>query len=369
MLTGSDPIINLTSKELGAILKDSVKSAEAVNLVYVKDVDPGIRRIKKGSSFQYILKNRKVSNKKELDRIKKLVIPPAWDNVWICLLENGHLQATGLDVKNRKQYRYHPLWNSLRNHTKFNNLHEFGKALPNIRLQLEKDLALSGLPLNKILALVVSLMERTNIRVGNGLYEKLYGSYGLTTMKDKHVKFSGSHVQFTFKGKKGIHHSISIDNKRIAALVKKCRDIPGKELFQYMDDQNNHHSIDSGMVNEYIKKISGRDFSAKDFRTWSGTIHALLAFRSLGCCTTQTETKRKIQEALDMVSKQLGNTRNVCKKYYVHPVLINLYEDKRLENYFKALDKIEVNDNKTDLTSEEKILMKILAKESINSKK
>jgi DNA topoisomerase-1 len=369
MLTVIDPIINLTSKELGSILKDSVKSAEAVNLIYVKDADPGIKRIKKGKQFQYVLKDRKLKSKKELDRIKKLVIPPAWENVWICTLDNGHLQATGLDVKNRKQYRYHPLWNSLRNHTKFNNLYEFGKCLPTIRLHLEKDLSLPGLPLNKVLALVVSLMERTNIRVGNGLYEKLYGSYGLTTLKDKHVKFSGSSVQFTFKGKKGIHHSININNKKLSTLVKKCRDIPGKELFQFMDDNKKFHSIDSGMVNDYIKRISGKDFSAKDFRTWSGTIHALLALKSLGVCETQTETKKKVQEALDMVSKQLGNTRNVCKKYYVHPVLITLFEEKRLENYFKALNKIEVNDNKSDLTSEEKILMKILAKESINSKK
>jgi DNA topoisomerase-1 len=368
MLTEINPIINLTPKELSSILKDSVKSAEAVNLIYVKDADPGIRRVKSGKKFQYILKDRKLNSKKELERINKLVIPPAWENVWICLLENGHLQATGMDVKNRKQYRYHPLWNSLRNHTKFNNLYEFGTALPTIRLHLEKDLSLPGLPLDKVLALVVSLMERTNIRVGNGLYEKLYGSYGLTTLKDKHVKFSGANVQFTFKGKKGIHHSISIDNKRLATLVKKCRDIPGKELFQYIDDNNNHHSIDSGMVNEYIKRISGKDFSAKDFRTWSGTIHAFLAFKSLGCCETLTETKKKVQEALDIVSKHLGNTRNVCKKYYVHPVLINLFEDKRLENYFKKLDKIEVNDHKSDLTMEEKILMKILAKESMTSK-
>ncbi|MEO6304422.1 MAG: DNA topoisomerase IB [Bacteroidia bacterium] len=368
MLVVADEIIKLTPKKLTSILKDSVKSAEAVNLTYVKDAEPGIRRIKRGKNFSYVLKDKKVKGKKELERIKKLVIPPAWENVWICLLENGHLQATGVDLKKRKQYRYHPLWNSLRNHTKFYRLYEFGAALPQMRLQLEKDLSLSGLPLQKILALVVSLMERTNIRVGNGLYEKLYGSYGLTTMKDKHVKFSGNNVNFTFKGKKGIHHSISINNKRLATLVKKCRDIPGKELFQYIDEQKNNHCIDSGMVNEYIKKISGKDFSAKDFRTWSGTIHAFLAFKSLGCCDTQTETKKRIMEALDIVSKQLGNTRNVCKKYYVHPVIISLYEDKRLENYFKELDKIETND-KSELTQEEKVLMKIFEKESITQKK
>ncbi len=368
MLVTSDEINRLTPKKITSILKDSVKSAEAVNLVYVKDADPGIRRIKKGKSFQYRLNNKNLNNKKELERIKKLVIPPAWQNVWICLLENGHLQATGIDLKNRKQYRYHSLWNSLRNHTKFYRLYEFGIVLPQIRRQLEKDLSLPGLPVSKIMALVVSLMERTNIRVGNNLYEKLYGSYGLTTLKDKHVKFFGSKIQFTFKGKKGVNHSISINNKRMAALVKKCRDIPGKELFQYLDENNQRHSIDSGMVNEYIKKISGKDFSAKDFRTWSGTIHAFLAFKELGCCNTQTETKKKIVEALEMVSKQLGNTRNVCKKYYVHPIIISLFEDKRLENYFSDLDKIENGKTETDLTPEEKVLMKIFKKESINSK-
>lgn len=369
MLVQADEISKLTAKKITSILKDSVKSAEAVNLVYVRDAEPGIRRVKKGKNFHYVLKDKKLNDKKEIERIKKLVIPPAWENVWICLLENGHLQATGIDLKKRKQYKYHTLWNSLRNHTKFYRLYEFGTALPRIRLQLEKDLSLPGLPVDKILALVVSLMERTNIRVGNGLYEKLYGSYGLTTLKDKHVKFSGNKVQFTFKGKKGINHSISVNNKRLAGLVKKCRDIPGKELFQYMDENKKYHSIDSGMVNEYIKKISGKDFSAKDFRTWSGTIYAFLAFKSLGCCDTLTETKKKIVEALDIVSKQLGNTRNVCKKYYVHPIVISLFEDKRIENYFKALDKIETNNSKTDLTAEEKVLMKIFEKESISTKK
>ncbi|MCD6065830.1 MAG: topoisomerase [Bacteroidetes bacterium] len=355
--------IKLSARKINSILKDGAKSAEAVNLVYVKDADPGIQRVKKGPDFSYVLKNRKINSKKELERIKKLVIPPAWENVWICLLENGHLQATGVDIKRRKQYRYHPLWNSLRNHTKFYRLFEFGTILPKIRQQVEKDLSLPGLPPEKVLALVVSLMERTNIRIGNNLYEKLYGSYGLTTMKDKHVKFSGSGVQFTFKGKKGIQHTISIKNKRFANLVKKCRDIPGKELFQYVDENKKHRSIDSGMVNEYIKKISAGDFSAKDFRTWSGTIHSLLAFKSLGCAETQTETKRKVVEALDMVAKQLGNTRTVCKKYYVHPAIISLFEDKRLENYFTELEKT-ATDTKAGLTTEEKVLMKILKKES-----
>ena len=361
-------VITLSKKEINSIAKDPVKTAKAADLVYVRDAEPGIKRLKKGKNFHYVLKNKKLNDKEELERIKKLVIPPAWQNVWICVLNNGHLQATGMDVKNRKQYRYHPLWNALRNHTKFYRLYEFGMVLPQMRVQLEKDLALPGLPLEKILALAVCLMEQTNIRIGNSLYEKLYGSYGLTTLKDKHVKFSGHKVQFTFKGKKGVHHSISINNKRLAILVKRCRDIPGKELFQYMDDQNNHHSIDSGMVNEYIKKISGKDFSAKDFRTWSGTIHALQAFRMLGCCDTTAQTKKNITEALDIVSKHLGNTRTVCKKYYVHPVVVSIYENKKIEKYFAGLDKIKLVKNNSDLHYEEKILMEIFEKESFNKK-
>ncbi|PBQ32883.1 DNA topoisomerase I [Sphingobacteriaceae bacterium] len=363
-----DNIMNLSQKEMSLIVKDAVKTAEAVNLIYVKDAEPGINRVKKGEKFHYVLKNKKVNSKNELDRIKSLVIPPAWQNVWICVKENGHLQATGLDIKNRKQYRYHPLWNALRNQTKFYRLHEFGTVLPQIRVQLEKDLSLPGLPLQKILALIVSLMEQTNIRIGNDQYEKLYGSYGLTTLKDKHVKFSGNNVQFAFKGKKGVHHSISINNKRLALLVKQCRDIPGKELFQYIDENKRHHCVDSGMVNEYIKKISGKDFSAKDFRTWSGTIHALMAFKTLGNCETQTETKKKIVEALDIVSKHLGNTRTVCKKYYVHPVIVSLYETKQINRYFSELEKIKPAKKISELHSEEKILMKIFEKEAALSK-
>lgn len=292
-------------------------------------------------------------------RIKKLVIPPAWENVWICSNPNGHLQVTGIDVRGRKQYKYHPAWNTFRNHTKFYRLYEFGCCLPNMRLKLEKDLSLPGLPLQKVLATVVSLMERTNIRIGNCAYEKIYGSYGLTTMKDKHVKINGTKLKFSFKGKKGVYHDINIKAKRLASIVKKCQDIPGKELFQYYDEEGNRKSIDSGMVNEYIKEISGGDFTAKDFRTWSGTVQALVALKELGF-ETQTEAKRNIASALDNVSNALGNTRTVCKKYYVHPIILSLYETKTLEKNINQLDEIEKDDGKSDLTTEEKILMNIL---------
>lgn len=360
MELSAEDVLKLPKRKLRSIIKDAAKAAQAVDLIYVSDSQPGINRIKRGRSFTYVLGDRRVTEKNELERIRKLVIPPAWKNVWICSIPNGHLQVTGLDTKNRKQYKYHPLWNLLRNHTKFYRLRDFGRAMPDIRLQLEKDIAKPGLPLEKVLATVVSLMERTNIRVGNNLYEKLYGSYGLTTLKDQHVKINGSQVRFTFKGKKGIEHDISIKSKRLASIVKKCRDIPGKELFQYYDENNVRHTIDSGVVNNYIKQISGGDFTAKDFRTWAGSVQALLAFKELGFFETQKETRKKIVEALDMVAKQLGNTRTVCKKYYVHPIVVSLYESKELQKYLSDLDKIEVNDNKTDLTTEEKVLMKIL---------
>lgn len=354
--------IKISGKKIKSILNDPKKTAKAVNLVYVNDLQPGISRIKKGDKFKYLLNNKVVNDDEELLRIKHLVIPPAWQKVWICPLENGHLQATGFDAMNRKQYRYHALWNKFRNQTKFYKLLEFGEVLPLMRLQLEKDLSLPGLPLKKVLAAVISLMERTNIRVGNDFYEKVYGSFGLTTLKDRHVKFSPGAVKFTFIGKKGVPHDINLKNRKLSNIVKQCRDIPGKELFQYYDDSGQRHSIDSGKVNDYIRSISGKEFTAKDFRTWSGTIKAFLALKSLGCCETQAETKRRVTAALDIVSKHLGNTRTVCKKYYVHPLIISLYESRELETYIKELDEMLIDDNKADLTPEEKIVMKILAK-------
>ena len=350
----------VSKKKLKSIINDEEKTARAANLVYVTDTAPGIERKKIGDKFEYYYKEEKITDDEELLRIKHLALPPAWTKVWICKKENGHLQATGYDIKNRKQYKYHPHWNSLRNHTKFYRLIEFGKALPSIRIQLEKDLAIPELCLKKVLAAVVSLMERTNIRVGNSFYEKTYGSFGLTTLKDRHVKINGNAVSFVFVGKKGIPHNITLKNKKLAAIIKKCRDIPGKELFQFYDEKGDRNSIDSGLVNTYIREISKADFTAKDFRTWAGTVYAFLALKSIGCCDTEAETKRRIVEALDIVSGQLGNSRTICKKYYVHPLIISLYESRKLDNYIEELDKIEKNDNKTDLSPEEKIVMKIL---------
>jgi len=360
MSVAAPEIPKVSKKKLKSIINDEEKTARAANLVYVTDKEPGIERQKNGDKFEYYYKGEKIKDDEELLRIKHLVIPPAWTKVWICKKENGHLQATGFDTKNRKQYKYHHHWNSLRNHTKFYRLIDFGNTLPEIRLQLEKDINMPGLPLRKVLAAVVSLMERTNIRVGNSFYEKNYGSFGLTTLKDKHVKFNGNAVSFAFVGKKGISHNITLKNKKLAGIIKKCRDVPGKELFQFYDEEGNSRPIDSGLVNNYIREISNADFTAKDFRTWAGTIQAFLALRSIGCCDTQAETKRRIVAALDIVSEQLGNTRNVCKKYYVHPLILSLYESKKLDKYIGELDEIENNNNKPGLSPEEKVVMKIL---------
>jgi DNA topoisomerase-1 len=239
-------------------------------------------------------------------------------------------------------------------------LYEFGKLLPTMRLKLEEDLVKKELREEKVIATVISLMERTYIRIGNEDYEKLYGSYGLTTLKDSHVKVNGNTINFCFTGKKGIEHKISLHNPKLARMVQRCRDIPGKELFQYYDAEGNRRPIDSGMVNQYIKTAMSEEFSAKDFRTWAGTLNILRAFKSMGEAESETDCKKNILTALDEVSRKLGNTRTICKKYYVHPGIIKLYEEKSLHKYLNELDKIEQPDDLAGLTSEEKILMKIL---------
>ena len=356
MTENAAAIPKLSGKKLRSILNDEEKTAMAAHLRYVTDTDAGIERRKKKDKFVYFFKDKEVKDDEELLRIKHLVIPPAWEKVWICRQANGHLQATGFDARNRKQYRYHPTWIAIRNNTKFFRMLDFGKVLPSIRKQLKKDLSATELTQNKVLALVVSLMEYTNIRIGNHFYEKEYGSFGLTTLKDKHVKIEGNKINFSFTGKKGVVHSIDLKNKKLAKLIKQCRDIPGRELFQYFDNEGNHHPIDSGIVNNYIHEISGGSFTAKDFRTWSGTVLAFSALKEAGCCETVTETKQKIVAALDTVSQLLGNTRTVCKKYYVHPRILTLYEDKTIEKYFALMP----SKNGDGLLPEEKMVMKIL---------
>lgn len=346
---------------LKKIAQDPVATAEALQLVYVSSRDEGIERIKAGKGFKYVFRNKTVKDKTTLRRIRSLVIPPAWRNVWICKIPEGHLQVTGLDIRNRKQYKYHPLWNELRNKTKFYRLPALGRSLPSIRKQLEKDLLLPGLPKNKVLAAVVSLMEKTGIRIGNEFYEKLYGSFGLTTLKDKHAEIKGTQLKFTFKGKKGVEHTISLKSRKLAKIVQNCRDIPGKELFQYLDEEGNRQSVDSGMVNDYIRSLAGEDFTAKDFRTWCGTVIALTAIIENGL--PDNDARKKVVAVLDKVSAQLGNTRTVCKKYYVHPSLLEMYEAGKLKKWLPKKESTSAAE--THLSPVEKTLVNIL--ESLNN--
>lgn len=343
--------------------RDYKGTAKVASLQYVSDSAPGILRVKKGSGFSYRLSTgQTVKDKELLIRIKKLVIPPAWTDVWISDKENGHIQATGFDLRKRKQYKYHTQWNEVRNQTKFHRLIEFGKCLPTLRKKVETDLASAALPKDKVLATIVSLMEKTFIRVGNSEYEKLYGSYGLTTLKDGHVKINGGTIDFSFKGKKGIHHAITLKNKRLAKIVKACRDIPGKELFQYVNEEGIRCSVDSGMVNSYIKEAAGNEFTAKDFRTWAGSLTILSCFKNLGNCEDDSQVKKNIISAIDEVSLKLGNTRAVCRKYYVHPGIVKLYEEQSLSRYLKDLEASDDAEETIELTSEEKVLMRILKK-------
>jgi DNA topoisomerase I len=352
--------VHITRIESIRMHRNYKRTAAIASLEYVTDGSPGIVRDKHGTGFRYLQNGIPVKDKDVLLRIKKLVIPPAWTRVWICPNANGHIQVTGYDIKNRKQYKYHPNWNVVRNQTKFHRLYEFGKVLPDMRKKMEDDISHSNLSKEKVLATVVSLMERTFIRIGNSEYEKLYGSYGLTTLKDGHVDINGATLKFCFKGKKGIYHSVTLKNKRLAKIVQACKDIPGKELFQYIDENGVRCTIDSGMINNYIREATGKDFSAKDFRTWAGTLSILSSFKALGKAQTQAEKKKNIVSALDEVSSKLGNTRTICKKYYVHPEIIRLYEEDNLQRYLRELESIERPDDHSDLTQEEKVLMKIL---------
>lgn len=355
--------MNRLVKKLEKIGRDPKVTAKAVGLRYVSDSTPGYGRKRVGDKWAYTDAGGKTVKDKELvTRFNKLVIPPAYTNVWISPYENGHLQFTGTDAAGRKQYRYHAEWNKIRNQSKYHRLQTFAAHLPTIRAQVDKDLARLNLDHDKVVALVVRLMELTSIRVGNESYKKLYGSFGLTTLQDKHVKFEGTKMRFEFKGKKGVFHKIALQSRKLARLVKQCRDIPGKELFQYYNHDGSRCSIGSGDVNTYLKNITGEDFTAKDFRTWAGSVSALYAFKEVGEFNNVTECRKKIISVLDEVALNLGNTRTVCKKYYVHPTVIKSYEEGTLFNYIKELD--EDKDVKAvELNLAEKALLQLLEKE------
>jgi DNA topoisomerase-1 len=307
-------------------------------LKYVRAGVPGYSRQRGKNGFTYYDQNGKVIDDLEvLDRILKLVLPPAWEDVWICPWPNGHLQATGIDSKGRKQYRYHAAWSKSRNEDKFHKLYAFGTHLPRIRKRIQTDLKHKDLDKPKVIAIALRTMEKTLIRVGNAAYEKLYGSYGLTTLRNKHVRINGGSALFHFKGKKGVMHQVELKETSLVKMLQKVMHIPGQELFQYQDKEGNHFPLDSGEVNEYLREAAGDEFTCKDFRTWAGSVHALHLLSQLEPFQSKTECKRHIADMSAGVASRLGNTATVCRKYYIDPRILTAYESGALEPYLQRL--------------------------------
>ena len=308
------------------IVTDPAQAAKDAGLRYVSDATPGIARKRSGKGFRYVGPDgAAVRDAETLARIKSLVIPPAWKDVWICPSPKGHLQATGRDAKGRKQSRYHPHWRKVRDETKYERMMKFGDALPTIRKRVEHDLATPGLSRQKVLATIVRLMEATLIRVGNAEYARENHSYGLTTMRGRHVEVDGATITFKFQGKSGVRHTIDVNDRRLAKIIQRCQDIPGYELFQYEDADGGHNTVDSADVNEYLRQIGEQDFTAKDFRTWSGTVLAYAALGELDAFESETEAKKNVVQAIKTAAARLGNTVSVCRKCYVHPAVLECY--------------------------------------------
>ena len=302
-------------------------SAKAAGLRYVSDAEPGISRQRAGTAFRYVGPDgRALRDAETLARIRRLAIPPAWEDVWICAREDGHLQATGRDARARKQYRYHPRWREVRDETKYGRMLAFARALPRIRRRVSQDLALPGLPRDKVLATVVRLLETTRIRVGNQEYARANDSFGLTTLRTRQVRVNGSTMSFRFRGKSGVQHDVALNDRKLAAIVRRMRDLPGYELFQYVDEAGERRAVDSADVNDYLKGIAGEEFTSKDFRTWAGTILAAEALHAL----EPPAGKQKLAQAIEQVARQLGNTKAVCRKCYIHPAVIDSYLDGSL---------------------------------------
>ncbi|HTF81713.1 MAG TPA: hypothetical protein VL947_08305 [Cytophagales bacterium] len=334
--------------------------AEEIGLRYVSDAGKGISRERTGETFTYRDgKGALITDEKTLARIKSLRIPPAWQQVWICPSAKGHLQATGIDAKARKQYIYHPDWSKARCENKFDKMYDFGKVLPKIRKEVEKDLKIKKLNRDKVLATVVGLLDHTLIRIGNKAYEKANKSFGLTTLKDRHMKALGKKVVFEFVGKKGVKQCIEVTDSKLAAIVKKCRDIPGYPLFQYFDEAGNRQAIQSEDVNSYLKTITGHEITAKDFRTWGASSFAVKLLETLEVPDTQKDLKTNINTVVKSVAGKLGNTVSVCKKHYLHPIVVEAYTNNHISKLLQKYPRIHLSGSKL-LNREEKIFMKIL---------
>ncbi|MCR0980546.1 DNA topoisomerase IB [Roseomonas populi] len=345
------------------LIVDPREAARAAGLRYVSDAKPGITREAKGEGFVYRdTSGNLVEDEALLERIRSLAIPPAYTDVWICPHANGHIQATGRDARGRKQYRYHPRWRETRDATKYEHMAEFAQALPAIRARVAADLARKELCREKVLATVVRLLETTLIRVGNDDYAKENGSFGLTTLRNRHVKVEGGSMRFAFKGKSGKTWKLGVQDRRIAKVVKACQDLPGQELFAWPAEDGTMHDVSSGDVNDYLKEITGRDITAKDFRTWAGTVMAALALREFETFDTQAAAKRNVRAAIEQVSARLGNTPTVCRKCYVHPDLLEGYMAGQLALEIAEAADEELREEMERLKPEEAAVLALLAR-------
>jgi DNA topoisomerase-1 len=340
-------------------------TAKAAKLRYVSDRGPGIRREPADDGFVYYDRNgARITDEEELARFRKLAIPPAYQDVWICPYANGHLQATGRDARGRKQYRYHARWREIRDDGKYGKMLLFGKVLPTIRARVEHDLARKGLPRPKVLAAIVRLLESTLIRVGNEEYARTNNSFGLTTLRSRHVRIEGeSRICFDFRGKSGTEHHIDLRNRKLAAIVRRCQALPGQELFQYLDDDGQPHTVGSDEVNEYLREITNEEITAKDFRTWAATNLAALALQRLELFDSQAKARKNVVQAVESVAKMLGNTPAICRKCYIHPAIFDGYIDGSLLDALKQRTEEKLADPGHGLAADEAAVIAFLSRQ------
>ncbi|PZR75394.1 MAG: DNA topoisomerase I [Chthoniobacterales bacterium] len=343
------------------VVTDPVEVAEDAGLRYVSDDQPGYTRKNQGDDFDYFDTDGKpIRDETRLLRIRRLAIPPAYKDVWICPSANGHIQATARDARGRKQYRYHERWIEARDENKYDRMLVFGQALPKIRRRVNKDMDLAELPQNKVLATIVHLLGRTFIRIGNEEYARENKSFGLTTMQNKHVDIKGVKVTFDFKGKSGVKHEIDVDDRRLAKIIRKLQDLPGQDIFQYEDEAGERRNITSQDVNDYLREITGEEFTAKDFRTWGGTVLTAMALNAQGPVEDKAQAKKNIKDAIAAVSKILGNTPSICRKCYVHPVVLESYLNGDMIEGLKQKTEEALSENLENLRSEEAVVMSFL---------
>jgi DNA topoisomerase-1 len=343
------------------VVTDPLEVAENAGLRYVSDDQPGYTRKPKGDDFEYFDTDGKpIRDETRLLRLSRLAIPPAYKDVWICPSPNGHIQATARDARGRKQYRYHERWREARDEDKYDRMLVFGHALPKIRRQVNKDMGLRDLPRNKVLATVVHLLGRTFIRIGNEEYARENKSFGLTTMRNRHVDVKGAKLSFSFRGKSGVVHEIDVNDRRLANIIRKLQDLPGQDIFQYQDETGEVRNVSSQDVNDYLQEITGEDFTAKDFRTWAGTVLTAMALNVQGPPEDETQAKKNIKDAIATVAKILGNTPTVCRKCYVHPVVLESYLDGEMIEGLRQKTEEALSEKLDDLRAEEAAVMSFL---------